>query len=75
MQMRGDAEVASFRGDKGRDPRAALPQAQPAGVGSVAMMSLPGLGWRGFMNKEAKKILQNRRSQSSEPQMHEPGPS
>lgn len=33
--------MASFKGDKGRDPRVALPQAQPAGVGSVAMRSLP----------------------------------
>lgn len=74
MQMRGDSEAVSFRGDKGGDRPAAVPQAQPAGAGSAPVTSLPGLGRRGVTNKGLKEVLENKSSQSPEPQMQESGP-
>lgn len=71
MQMRGDSEAVSFRGDEGGDRPAAVPQAQPAGVGSAPVTSFPGLGRRGVTNNGLKE---NKSSQSPEPQMQELGP-
>lgn len=51
MQMRGDSEAASFRGDRRGDTRGALPQAQPPGSRSAHTASLPGLSRRGLTKR------------------------
>lgn len=79
--MRGDSRAPSFRGDECGHPRAALPQAQPAGAGSAPATSLPGLGRRGgYKEKGERGFTEQERpvlrapNARTRPQLRQPSP-